>query len=367
MKKILLLLILPFTFVGMSQITVTSASLPSSNDTVRVGISNDFATTNISATGPNHVWDYSSLNVQTQRIDTFFNVSSAPFLYQTVYNNSFFQPYYVASYFQRLLDNNLLSGPFAGALPVTISDPMFFTRNTTDTSKIVGLGLKIEGISVPAKADTVDIVYLYPMEYNDTWESRSYIYLDFNPTYDAIFKRHQKRNSHVDGWGEITTPMGTYDVLRVRSEVEYTDSIFIDLFGTGGSWFELPTPNVVEYTWWRNGMKIPVLKIVAQNVGGTETITSIEFKDKKRDFASIENNEVKFSVYPNPANDMIKIILPEANQKIEILDISGKIIYQSENNNLNELNIDVSNWTAGLYILNVYSDHSIQTQKLIIE
>ncbi len=366
MKKILLLIAFPISIFGYSQITVTNTSLPSANDTVRVGISNDFATTNTTATGPNHVWDYSNLNVQTQRIDTFFNVSSAPLLYQAVYNNGFTQQYYVASYYQRLIDNNLLAGG-GGALPVEISDPMFFTRNTSDTSKIVGLGLKIDGVNVPAKADSVDIVYLYPMEYDDNWDSRSYIYLDFDPAFPAIFKRHQQRESHVDGWGEITTPFGTFDVLRVRSEVNYQDSIYFDIFGTGGTWNELPTPNVVEYTWWSNGMKIPVLKIVAQNDGGTETITSIEFKDKKRDFASIENNENNFSVYPNPANDMIKVILPETSQKIEILDISGKIIYQSENNNLNELNINISNWESGLYILNVYSNNSIQTQKLIVE
>lgn len=362
MKKTLLLVgVLTAGLTSYSQITITSADLPVADDTVLVSVSTQYSTVDFNSTGANQVWDFSGLVADSQKIDTFYNLSGASFTYLAVFDNQFTNPTYASDYY------NTLSGNAIPAVPggvITIDNPVFFTKNSSSNSSIVGLGLEINGVEVPAQADTIDVVYHYPMNYNDSWDSTSYIYLDLNPVFDGIFKRHQSRSSQVDGWGQITTPFGTFDALRVKSTVTYTDSVYVD-FGFGGSWNAAPTPQDVEYTWWTNNNKIPVLKIVAQ--GGTAT--TIEYRDHEVVIgANIdEGNSIDFGIYPNPANEVVSISINENSiSLIEIMDISGKIIYSNQTNTGTET-IDVSAWEKGVYLVRLTNDNKVSTQSLVIK
>lgn len=360
-KSLLLFSVLTAGLTSFSQITVTDADLPNPDDTVMVSISNQYTTIDFSTTGANQTWDYSSLVANSQKIDTFYSVTSASALYQLSFNNAFTAPEYASDYYRPMA---------AGALPaipggaVTITNPVYFTKNSSTKSENVGIGLEINGVETPVQADTIDMIYQYPMNYNDAWTSRSYMYIDMNPAINAMFKRNQLRESQVDGWGQITTPFGTFDAIRVKSTITYTDSIYFDL-GFGGSWSELTTPQDIEYTWWTNNNKIPVLLIVEQN----GTATKIEYRDKKIDFVGVENNtDVKetFKVYPNPANSEVSIVLNDTElSTIEIVDVTGKIIYTNKINNTTQIN--VSDWEKGVYIVRLISNNKVTTQSLIVE
>ena len=86
------------------------------------------------------------------------------------------------------------------------------------------------------------------------------------------------------------------------------------------------------------------------------TITSIE-----------ENNSLSslINVYPNPFNDQIKIN-NETNVDLDItvLDVMGKII-STEKSNSDIININTSELTQGIYLINVKSDKSSATYKVI--
>lgn len=364
MKKTLLIFgLLTAGLTCYSQITITSADMPSPDDTVMVSISTQYATVDFTSTGANHVWDFSGLVSDSQKIDTFYDVSGSSLTYQAVFNNQFTNSDYASDYY------NTLSGNAIPAVPggvVTIENPVFFTKNSSVSSSIVGLGLEINGVKVPAQADSIDVVYEFPMNYNDAWDSTSYIYLDLNPAFDGIFKRHQSRSSEVDGWGEIITPFGTFDVLRVKSTVVYTDSIYVDLFGTGGSWTGLATPQDVEYTWWANDNKMPVLKIVEQ--GGTPN--RIEYRDHEvviDDSGVEENGTIQFGLFPNPASNMVTISMNEkSSTMVEIMDITGKIVYSDVATNNNH-QLDLSSWEKGVYLVRLTTDNKVNTQSLILE
>ena len=75
-------------------------------------------------------------------------------------------------------------------------------------------------------------------------------------------------------------------------------------------------------------------------------------------------NEV--NIFPNPTSDYFKIELPINNKIsfIEIINIQGKLIksqYIIDNQNT----IDVSDFSAGLYILRMYLDKGLAIKKLI--
>src|SRR6188474_3221851 len=75
-KTLLLILACLFTCQLRAQITVTSADMPSSGDTVRRSITFDFTGIVPDSTGANYTWDYSTLVADSQTVDTFTSVLS---------------------------------------------------------------------------------------------------------------------------------------------------------------------------------------------------------------------------------------------------------------------------------------------------
>ena len=82
---------------------------------------------------------------------------------------------------------------------------------------------------------------------------------------------------------------------------------------------------------------------------------------------TVEENElVDFSMYPNPASDIVQLKSPVGieNTKVEIFDILGKQIKV----NLSEENtIDVSKLPSGAYFVSITADDTKVTKKLIIK
>ena len=74
----------------------------------------------------------------------------------------------------------------------------------------------------------------------------------------------------------------------------------------------------------------------------------------------IQNHDNHFEIYPNPANQSIFIegLINSDNYTIEIINISGQIIFQNkfELEELNPLKIDIKSLNPGIYFLTVFSE-----------
>lgn len=255
MKKIGIFGLLLSVTSAFSQITITSGDFPDGGDTALVSISTDFDL-DYTAAGGDFVWDFSSLEMTDQRIDTFFKIDDASITYQLVFNNGWFDPDYQANYYQNAFNFAI---PATDLIGVSIEKPVTFTKIESDRVELVGVGLEIEGIQVPIKNEIIDVEYELPLNFGVDWVSNSFFEIDLNPAYDGILRRYQERSSQVDGWGEITTPFGTFDVIRTISFIDFTDSLRIT-FGGDPTWIEIPTPSQVVYTWWAEDQKIQFFK-----------------------------------------------------------------------------------------------------------
>ena len=80
-----------------------------------------------------------------------------------------------------------------------------------------------------------------------------------------------------------------------------------------------------------------------------------------------ENNLGEFNISPNPNNGSFEIYMTNitATTEIEILDLNGKIIYNSTISNKNQ-NINIENISRGVYIVKANQNGNIKTKKLII-
>jgi len=350
------------TFSAIGQITIDQNDFPGADDTAMISIS-DETTMDLVTTGADAIWDFTDTHIMSQRIDTFYNMSDASFTYQFIFNNIIFEPDYASDYFYNLVGFDLAGTSGAG---ITIESPQGFVKITNSYVQNVGMGLILNGIEVPIAADTIDTEFELPMNFSDSWTSNSYMYVDLNPAFDGIFIRYQYRSSEVDGWGEITTPFGTFDALRVKSQVAYDDSVYVD-FGFGGTWLELPTPDQNEYTWWSSNNKVPIMRIVTQDIAGNETISRVEFKDMERNLASIETSEeFQGSLYPNPTTNSVNFTFEPGVNQVLIYSISGEIVY-ANNITSTSLNLDVAAWTPGVYMVKLIGNETVSSTKLIVE
>ncbi|NOQ71566.1 MAG: T9SS type A sorting domain-containing protein [Crocinitomix sp.] len=362
MKNSLLFAFLVASIPLFSQITVTSSDFPEGGDTVLVSVSSDFEYDFVSS-GADYDWNYDALNMTDQRIDTFFDIDDADILYQIIFNNGWFDPDYQADYFTPLLN---FAFPETDAVP--IGNPVGFTKIETDKVEIIGVGLEISGIKVPIKNEIIDVEYELPMSYGDEWESTSFFEVDLNPAFDGILRRHQERTSEVDGWGEVTTPFGTFEVVRTKSFLDFTDSLRIS-FGEITTWIELPTPSQVVYSWWAEDQKIPVLQVVAQDIGGTETITSVEYKDRDLSdvgIAESPTNQPNITLFPVPSADFINIISESEIQNIQIYSLTGAISMQDIWTKKSGI-LNVSQLAPGSYIVLITQADGVYTEQIIIE
>jgi hypothetical protein len=312
-------------------------------------------------TGASSIWDFSAINIDAQRIDTFHDVSQAEALYQLVFNNGFTNPDYESDYYTPW---NNIDFSQAEQLGLFISEPVAFTKISSSKVEITGIGIKANGISIPASSDTIDLQFELPMTFNDAWTSDSYTELDLNPAFNGMFHRYSQRDAVVDGWGQITTPFKTYDAIRVKSIIDSQDSVYIDIGGFGGTWLELPVPQQIEYKWFANGEKIPVMTIITQDIGG-ETITTVEFKDKSRDFASMQSSELEgFEVYPNPTSNELNISLNAQVMSLSLIDISGKLIWLDNKPDLNK-SIQLDGLNNGVYILKAETVQGVLQKRIV--
>lgn len=80
-----------------------------------------------------------------------------------------------------------------------------------------------------------------------------------------------------------------------------------------------------------------------------------------------ENNTLSFKTFPNPTHQAVKLVFEDAQKKeLQLTDLNGKIVFKTTTT-ANEVNLDVSNYPKGIYILSVISDKKTGTQKIVVQ
>jgi PKD repeat protein len=73
----------------------------------------------------------------------------------------------------------------------------------------------------------------------------------------------------------------------------------------------------------------------------------------------------EFNVYPNPANDVLHVVLEEDESvELQLINTSGQLLLQHELTNGRE-SIDISQLDPGIYIIRINTDDEVFTQKII--
>ncbi|HFS66696.1 MAG TPA: T9SS type A sorting domain-containing protein [Flavobacteriia bacterium] len=76
-------------------------------------------------------------------------------------------------------------------------------------------------------------------------------------------------------------------------------------------------------------------------------------------------NTVGIDVYPNPSKSVFKVKTPKTMLAYKLFDINGKIIQSVKQLDKNEITIDLSKFTSGLYFLQLNTNDGIKNVKLM--
>lgn len=371
MKKLITLFTLSIaTVYSFAQITITNADMPNVNDTFRLSTTANTQSLDPVLTGANYSWNFSTLVPDSQRVDTFFSVGSTPFAYQLYFNNPF-SPSYLASYAKRGPELDLSQIPLP--VPVTVAEIFNYTKNSSSAFDNVGFGANINSIPTSIQNDPIDAEYEFPLNYTNGTTSVTSL-SEFELTVPGLGHYGQKmeRITSVDGWGTLTLPNGTYNVLRVKSILNKIDTVYATSPFPIATTF--PRPEEIEYKWLAAGTGMPILKMIA-NAG---VVSQIEYQDDYVAPVSVKeqakmNNVV---VFPNPTKHHLVIDYNSSvsgNLKVNLKDVLGKnvgVVYQNfTQKGTNKLIVNLAQYSInpGIYFMELVVDGKVYyTEKVVV-
>jgi len=353
MKKHILISVvatLLFSGAAIGQITITKSDMPQQDDTVRISVGINPGIIDLAETGENYHWDYSELIPFQQRIDTFVSVGDTPAGLLFLFTSDFAVN---------------MAGAFS--FPGTgVSKPYFYFKSSSSAYKNTGFAFEMDGYPIPAPFSDPDVLYQFPLTYPNVDSSASGVDMNIPGTGYLLVDRH--RHNTVDGWGTLTTPYGTYDVIRLKSEVTEYDSIYLESQGTGVG---LPY-SYTEYKWIGNNQKVPLLMVRDVAEGAI-----VEYVDSIRNTLGVtekQNNLTRLAVVPNPVKTSATLrfsLNKKSNVTLTLIDFSGKEIWKSPKQELlsgtHETLLDVRQMSlkGGTYLLKVTANNSTRTVKFV--
>ena len=360
-KNIFLASIILTSFSSFSQISITSANMPSAGDTIRYSTVQTASGINFKATGENKSWDFSSLKSASQDIYDYKNSTTTPY----VLNFGF-------SALGLKIADSLGSGQ------MSFKNVYTFFKKSTAKWEAVGIGFQLSAVPLPqaGKHTNTDEIYQFPLNYKDKDSATFALKVPLTLAIVNIGNYFQDGNrvNTVDGWGTISTPYkSNVACIRIKSIITETDSLAIAISGQAPINFAFPN-NRVEYKWLCITEKIPMLEVSGTEIGGTFTPTTIRYRDNYRATVKATLNSItsqNISVYPNPAGSSFTLKIPNFKKqsfRIFIFDMGGKQIENIEYNT-NELGlvvINTSKFDSGKYTVVVNNDSTFNFTSLNI-
>jgi len=74
-----------------------------------------------------------------------------------------------------------------------------------------------------------------------------------------------------------------------------------------------------------------------------------------------------FIIYPNPVSDRLLVVLSEGNIKhLQLFDSTGKLVFE-QSSGLSKVELSVSEFNSGMYILKVCTDNNTYQTKIVLE
>ncbi len=366
----LFILFMVFSFLEVSsQITIYENDISSIGDVVFQRAETPTPTLSVGSSGASQIWDFSTLSVGDSDSLLFINPSNTIYANQYPNSNLCLDDNGTLSYY-----NKTSNGLFILGLGDTVFQspalflplPLTYGLNISD-GPIVVIDTALTGpfIEAAIPSSTVSVLTNGLSNRADT----------------ALVKITNTTDFSVDAYGTMTTPLGTFDVLRVKM-ITYTDSELdvycSDTVSGQGSWVtnvpfsSIPilanfSNNEVEYKyqWITNDPTVSFLICEAVVDMSDNIIDEVSYQIIPTPTNVLEYNEEVCKVFPNPSSDFLTVqVLDNEFFVVYILDGNGKLIVKESGCSKTE--IDISRYSSGNYYINIQLQDIMMTKKVVI-
>lgn len=245
-----------------------------------------------------------------------------------------------------------------------------YINNSFTSATILGIytdpGL---GTPVPIKTTPPEILMNWPATYgsnfSQNFENKSTFYYGQDPgigfTIDSVrLKQTVTKIDSIDAWGSMTTPLGTYDVLRVKEWRHTIDSVdfYVQMFGGWVPAFQNEDTTMM-YQWWANNVGFPLVEVDVTITG--DTVTEARWLKAIPSSTSINEQTVEVSIYPNPATNSVTFETGLSGAAfITVYDAAGRRM-ESVSVKTKSTSVNTSSFAPGMYL---YSITGVNGQEL---
>jgi hypothetical protein len=229
------------------------------------------------------------------------------------------------------------------------------------------------GSTITAPLNPDMLLHNFPRNYGDNFSDNYLLDITVNGSIISPFisQIHFKRTSTVkdstDGWGNIITPVGTYNTLRVKRVEFSTDSIWIQaIFPPTWSLYSVNVDTSISYQWLGKHSKLAVAEMSFDTLGVPSIFKWTTIAPNSGAGITEENN-LGLSIYPNPATQTIQIDMDEQamDEKIwRLFDHFGSLVHEETFSPfLSKKEINVQSFSAGIYSWELISEKNKSFQR----
>lgn len=162
----------------------------------------------------------------------------------------------------------------------------------------------------------------------------------------------------TDAYGQITTPIGTYEALRVKT-IDYTvDSVWIRLFAFAPWTFAQASRDTTSgYTWLAKGTKLAVAEMTFDSLGAPARFTYSSLPPALTTGIPGATAGGLF-LYPVPASDGLTLCLdhPGRSRTVEVLSPDGRVMMELTIGQRDRVDLDTRGWASGIYMVRVWPE-----------
>lgn len=213
----------------------------------------------------------------------------------------------------------------------------------------------------------------FPNTYNTAFQNTSGFALSDSftlfPGADSIRITSSKyKDVKTDGWGSLTTPLGTYNTLRQRGLVITADTIWLHtIFPNQWNNVNTNVDTAYHFAWWASGIGFPLLEM--DSLKG-DTIANVTWLKSLPVVGAVPENAMLkgINAYPNPSSGKFDVSVPEKVNilKTEIYSALGEKVMNASVSANNSGGVDLSSLPNGIYYLRITTKEGVATRKLVV-
>ncbi|HLP20311.1 MAG TPA: T9SS type A sorting domain-containing protein, partial [Chitinophagales bacterium] len=151
--------------------------------------------------------------------------------------------------------------------------------------------------------------------------------------------------------------------------------------GGNGEAYVVASGGMPPYTYqWNNGagtddtatgLDPGTYRVTVRDAYGCTQQETVEIQDLTSGIGSMLNGSTTISVFPNPANNLLNLVIDaqqQVNAKVEVIDLTGRILYTAPVVAAGHYTyaINTANFSAGVYTLQLSADNQSARQKFIV-